>query len=402
MKCVGIPAPPVRTRDVGLYLQFVAPLLSHTAANHSLAASFIYLFVVLYYFLLWLLCFARPNFWFLPSLKCPSVLFVHIFITPPPPFAPESNVKPAEEGIADLATTSDPTRPQPGGHQATTEEANGSTSPSDKTPPAQDGPAAPLETVPVDAAPSAQAPLENPASRQDGAHPREPAASSCEAAQRDPGAEGENQPCVATNGVSSDSAESGVLTPSSLTDLDLQEAALDGSSGEPEKIALEDRAASGGSADTEEILLDETDGVTPRGESNLMESESGDKATSRQAETAQKGGKERKLIIVKTLCRDEVVTHRHLDAKGDEGITGWEVPDGLQAEDPSASEGAKPDSKKRHSLLKRNKKKSNQGNALHINKGHLWNASLPASPSAILICFVFIAFYTMSHVGVYL
>ncbi|XP_056867784.1 inverted formin-2-like isoform X4 [Takifugu flavidus] len=280
----------------------------------------------------------------------------------------ESNAKPAEEGIADLAITSDPTKPQPGGHQATTEEANGSTSPSDKTPPApgslaQDGPAAPLETLPVDAATSAQAPLENPASRQDGAHPRESEVSSCEAAQPDPRAEGENQPRVATNGVSSDSAESSVLTPPSLTDLDLQEAALDGSSGEPQNITLEDQATSGVSAGTEEILLDATHGVTQRRESNLMESESGDKTTGRQAETAQKGGKERKLIIVKTLCRDEVVTHRRLDAKRDEGIAGWEVPDGLQAEDPSASEGAKPESKKRHSLLKRNKKKSNQGHS---------------------------------------
>lgn len=339
---------------------------------------------------------------FFHLLKCPSVLFVHIFIAPPPSSfcSPESNAKPAEEGIADLATTSDPTRPQPGGRQATTEEENGSTSPSDRTPPAPgslDGPAAPLETVPVDAATSAQAPLEDRASSgQDGAHPRGSAASSCEAAQPDPGAEGENQARVATNGVSSDSAESGVLTPSSLTDLDLQEAALDGSSGEPQKIAREDRGAS---ADTEGVVLD---GATQRGESNLTERESGEKTTSRQAETAQKGGKERKLIIVKTLCRDEVVTHRHLDAKGDEGIAGWEVPDGLQAEDPPASEGAKPESKKRHSLLKRNKKKSNQGNALHINQGHCWNASLPAAPSAILICFVFIAFYTMSHVGVYL
>lgn len=262
-----------------------------------------------------------------------------------------------------------------------------------------DGPAAPLVTVSVDAATPAQAPLENRASGQDGAHPRESAASSCEAGQPDPRAEGENQARVATNGVSSNSAESGVLTPSSLTDLDLHEAALDGGSGEPQKIAREDRGAG---ADTEEVLLDDTDGVTQRGESNLTERESGEKTRSRQAETAQKGGKERKLIIVKTLCRDEVVTHRHLDAERDGGMAGWEVPDGLQAEDPSASEGAKPDSKKRHSLLKRNKKKSNQGNALHISQGHCWNASLPAAPSAILICFVFIAFYTMSHVGVYL
>lgn len=44
MKCIGMPAPLVRTRDGGLYLQFVAPLLSHTAASHSLAA-FDYLFI---------------------------------------------------------------------------------------------------------------------------------------------------------------------------------------------------------------------------------------------------------------------------------------------------------------------------------------------------------------------
>lgn len=323
---------------------------------------------------------------------------------PPSSFcSPESNAKPAEEETADLATTSDPTKPQPEGHQATKGEVNGSSSPSGKTPPApgslEDGPAAPPDTV---AATSAQGPLENPASRRDVAPPREPAASSCEVAQPDRRAEEENQPRVATNGVSSDSAESSVLTPSSLSDLDLQEAALGGSSREPEKITLGDRATSGVSAASEEILLDDTDGVKQRRESNLMESESGDKTTSRQAETAQKGGKERKLIIVKTLCRDEVVTHRHLDAKCDEGIARREVPDGLQAEDPLEAEGAKPEPKKRHSLLKRNKKKSHQGNALHINKVHFWNASLPVSPSFILICFVFIAFYTMSHVGVYL
>lgn len=216
-------------------------------------------------------------------------------------------------------------------------------------------------------------------------------------------AEGENQPRVTTNGFLPDSAESSVLTPSSLTDLDLQEAALDGtSSSEPEKITPEDRATSAVSTEAEGTLLDDTAGVKQRRESNLMGSESGDKTPSRQAETAQKGGKERKLIIVKTLRCEEVVTHGHLDAKCDESIAGWEVPDGLQAEDPSALEGAKPDLKKRHSLLKRNKKKSHQGNALHINKVHFWNASLPNSPSAVLICFIFIAFYMMRHVCVYL
>lgn len=49
---------------------------------------FVYAFVVLYYFLPCLLCFARPHFWFRPSLKCPSLLFTHFFVIHPPFFAP--------------------------------------------------------------------------------------------------------------------------------------------------------------------------------------------------------------------------------------------------------------------------------------------------------------------------
>lgn len=312
-------------------------------------------------------------------------------------------MKPAEEGIADLATTSDPTKPQPEGHQATAGAVNGFTSPLDKTPPApqglaQDGPAAPPNTLPT------EAPLESPASQQDGRHPQEPAVSSHDMTQQEARAEEEHQACATTNGALSDTAESSVLTPSSLTDLDLQEALLDStSSTEPEKIGPEGPASSGVSAEAKESLAANTDSVSQRRESKLLQSETGESGdnTSLQTETAQKRGKEPKLIIVKTLCRDEVVTHKHLDAKCDEGIAGWDMPDGLQAEDPSATEGEKPEPKKRHSLLKRNKKKSHQGNVLHINKAHFWNASLPVSPSAILICSAFIAFYMMSHVGIY-
>ncbi|CAG10692.1 unnamed protein product [Tetraodon nigroviridis] len=82
-------------------------------------------------------------------------------------------------------------------------------------------------------------------------------------------------------------------------------------------------------------------------------------------------------------------------------MAGLDMPDGRQAEDPSAVEGEKPELKKRHSFLKRNKKKSQQGNVLRINKAHFWNASLPVSPNAILICSAFIAFYMISHAGVH-
>lgn len=320
---------------------------------------------------------------------------MHIFVIHASAFcSSEPHAKPAEGGIADLAITPDPPTPQPEGLEATAGEVNGFISPLDKTPPApqglaQDRPAAPPNTVPAEAL------LESSASQQDGRHPQEPAVSSHDMTQTDPRAEEAHQACATTNGALSDSAESSILTPSSLTDLDLQEAVLNGtSSSEPEKMGPEEPASSRVSADT--------DSVSRRRESTLLESETGESSdkTSHRMETAQ--GKEPKLIIVKTLCHDEVVTHRHLGTKCDEGIAGWDTPDGLQAEDPSVPEGEKTEPKKRHSLLKRNKKKSHQGNVLHMNKAHFWNASLPVSPSALLICAAFIAFYMMSHVGVYL
>lgn len=326
---------------------------------------------------------------------------MHIFIIHTSGFcSSEANAKPAEGGLADLATTSDPSKPLPEGHQATAGAVNGFSSPLDETPPApQEGPAAPPNTVPTEAA------LESPASQQCGQHPQEPAASSHDMTRQDPQAEEQHQGCATANGASSDSAESSLLTPSSLTDLDLHEATLEGtSSTEPEKIGPEASASNAASAETKQGPVTDGDSVAQRSESKLLESETGessDKITSHQTETAQKRAKEPKVIIVKTLCRDEVVTHKHLDAKCDEGMAGWDTPDGLRAEDPSVTEGEKPEPKKRHSFLKRNKKKSHQGNVFHINKAHFWNASLPVSPSSILICSAFIAFYMMSHVGVY-
>ena len=390
MKCIGMPAPLVRTRDGGLSLQFVALLLSQTAASLSLDALIIYL-------LCFpsrcgsFRCFAKPHSFF----NYYSFPLAHSFHHPSYFCSAEPNAKPAEGGIAGLATALDPSTPRPEGLQATAGAVNGFASPSEKTPPAPQalGPAAPPSPAPQ------VAPVESPASQQDGPHPQEPAAFSPDTARQDPPEE--HQASAATNGAFSDSAESSVLTPSSLTDLDLQEATLDASSGtEPEKIGP---ASSGVSVGTEESLVASVDGVSQKRESKLLESETGkssDMTTSHQSEMTQKRGKEPKLIIVKTLCRDEVVTHRHLDAKCDEGIAGGDNPDGLQAEDPLASEGEKAEPKKRHSLLKRNKK-SNQGNVLHINEAHLWKASLPGSPSAILICTTFVAFYLMSHVILY-
>uniref|UniRef100_A0A8P4GP33 Inverted formin-2 n=1 Tax=Dicentrarchus labrax TaxID=13489 RepID=A0A8P4GP33_DICLA len=95
-----------------------------------------------------------------------------------------------------------------------------------------------------------------------------------------------------------------------------------------------------------------------------------------------------------------------------EGIQGWDVPDGLQSEDPpSVSEAVppslKPEPKRQQSLFKRNKKKSHQGNlSIHFNKDHVWNASLSMCLKGKSLFFLFllhITFYIvcMGYFSVY-
>uniref|UniRef100_A0A7N9AR80 Inverted formin 2 n=1 Tax=Mastacembelus armatus TaxID=205130 RepID=A0A7N9AR80_9TELE len=83
-----------------------------------------------------------------------------------------------------------------------------------------------------------------------------------------------------------------------------------------------------------------------------------------------------------------------------EGMERCDVPDGLKLEDvPSVSEATppslKPEPKKRQSLFKRNKKKSNPGNlSINFNKDHIWSVSLLAdiTGKSLLVLFI-IAFY---------
>lgn len=344
--------------------------------------------------------------WNITPLSKQNGLNVYIFTIITTYFSSsESNVKRVDEEAADLATVTAPTKPQTKGHQASAGEVNGLTSPSEENPPApqsvvQDRPAVPPNTLPGEVAMTMQAPLERPASLHDGQHTQKPAVSSQDMTQPHPQVEAEHQPCLPTNGFSLDSTETSILSPSSLTDLDLLDAVLDDTSSlVPEKLMPEEPATISVNVQIKESSIPNTDDVIQRSESNLTGSgkgETSDKIISHLAENVkqEKGGKERQLIIVKTLVQEEVVSHKHLDAKSSEEIEGWDVPDGLPSEDlPSVSEAShQPEPKKQQSLFKRNKKKSNQGNLINLNKDHIWNASLLICPEGKLFVLFFIPF----------
>lgn len=286
-------------------------------------------------------------------------------------------MKPVGEEAVEAAGFSAPTKPQTEGHQASTGEMNGFISPSEETPPAlqisaQGGAAAPPKAPPGEPATTIQAPLERPSSLQDSQHPQEPAALPQETTQPQP--QVEHPPCLPTNGFSLDSTETSVISPSSLSDSDLLEAALDYTpSLASEKLTPEEPADISVNVQIKQCPLPNTDHLTQSSESNITgdgKGETSDKI-SHLAETVgrEEGREERKCIIVKT----SVTTVS-------EGIEGCDVPDGLEPE-PSVSEAVppslKPAPKKQSSLFKRNKKKSNQGNLfINLNKAHVWNASL--------------------------
>lgn len=280
----------------------------------------------------------------------------------------ESNVKPADGEAAESSTITAPTSAQTEGHQAATGEVNTLSKQSEETPPVlpsvkPGGPAAASNNPPGEAAMVTQTPSESPASSQDVTQPQ------VEAGQ-----------CLPRNGLSLDSTKTTALSPSSLTDLDLLEAVLDDQS---PKVP-EDPPAVGVKVQTEERPAPNTDSAKQRSESHLTGNGKGETSEEKiihlRDETAgpESVEKERKLVIVKTLCEGEVVSHKQSDAKSSEGTEGWDVPDGVQSEElPSVSESAPPSQdpelKKQHSFYKRNKKKSNQGNLIHLNKDHIWN-----------------------------
>ncbi len=306
-----------------------------------------------------------------------------------------SSVKPVDEEAEELATTTAPSKPQSEGHWASTGEVNGFISPSEDIPPApqsvaQDEAAVPPNTLPGEAAKTTQAPLERPTSLQGVQHPQEPAVSSPPMTQPQPQVEAEHKPCLPTNGFSLDSTETSVLSPSSLSDFELLDAVLDGTSSlAPEKLLPEEPADINVNVKIKESPLTNTDSVSQASESNILEGGKGE--TSKLShltamEGQEKSQKEQEHIIVETPSQDEVLSSKHSDPKSNvtslsEGIEGWDVPDGLRSEDmPSVSEAVpptlKPELKKQPSFFKRSKKKSNQGNlSINFNKDHVWNES---------------------------
>lgn len=309
-----------------------------------------------------------------------------------------SCVKPVDEGAADITTLSTPFKHQSQGHQASTGEVNGFISPSEEAPPAPpqntvtDQPALLLKTPPTN---TKYTPLERPVSLQVGQHPEKPAISSTDMTQPQPQAKGEHQACVTTNDLSLDSTETSVFSPSSLSDSDLLEAVLDGTSSPvPEKLMPEKPADINVNVQIKENPLPNKDiNVTQIAESNLIEYGTDETSSkiSLLTETVrqEKGQKERECVIARTSDQDEVVSHKHSEPKSNvsslsEGIEGCDVPDGRKSEDlPSVSEAVppslKPEPKKQQSFFKRNRKKSNQGNlSINLNKDHVWNASLLA------------------------
>lgn len=276
---------------------------------------------------------------------------------------------PVDEKAVEIAAISASSKRQTEGHQASTSEMNGFISPSEDTPPApqsgmQDRPAVPPEALPGEPAMTTQTPLERPASLQEEQHSQKPAVS-C-------------QPCLPTSGFSLDSTETSVLSPSSLSDSDLLEAVLDGTSSlVSEKLMAEEPADISVNVQIKESPLPDTDTVTQSSADSIMGDGKGETSNKINplAETVgqEEGREERKCITVNTS----------MTALG-EGIEGYDVPDGLQSEDLPSVSGAvpeppslKPEPKKKQSFYKRNKKKSNQGNqSIDLNKDHVWNASL--------------------------
>lgn len=323
---------------------------------------------------------------------------MYIFITNTTYFpSSETSVKPVEEETAESAAITAPTKLQIEGHQASAGEVNGFISPSEEAPPAaqsveKDGPAVPPNTLPKETAATKQAPLQRPASLQDGQHPQKPAVSPQDVMQPHPQVKAE--PCLLTNELSLDSTETSILSPSSLTDSDLLEAVLDDTSSlVTEKLMPEEPEVMSVNVQITETPLPNTDKVTQISESNVTES-GNDGASDKINHLTKTAGRERNEekheLIVETLCQVEGVSHKHSDTKSGGGIAKWDEPDGLQSEDlPSASEAVspscKPEPKKQQSLFKRFKKKSNQGNLIHLNKGHVWNVSLLICPIGKLL-----------------
>lgn len=286
-------------------------------------------------------------------------------------------MKPVGEEAAEPAATTAPTQSQ--ALRLGAAEVNGFLSPSEETRPAPQtaapGTAAARPcTHLAEAAKETQGPPARPASLLGGPRPQEGTVPSRDLAPPHP----EREPPLSSfpaNGFS-ESTDTSVLSPSSLADSDLLEAALDdASSPVPGKQASEAAPIASVNVEIRESSSHRADdGTRGRG---------GSGETARRPSNSDKregGDARRQLVVVKTQVQEGVV-HKRVDAKSGERVEGCDEPDGLQSEElPSVSEDVpsteKPEPKKKKSLLRRSKKKSHQGNLAVFNKDPVWDVSL--------------------------
>uniref|UniRef100_A0A3Q2P662 Inverted formin-2 n=1 Tax=Fundulus heteroclitus TaxID=8078 RepID=A0A3Q2P662_FUNHE len=283
---------------------------------------------------------------------------------------PGSGVKCADEGAA----TSAPTKPQTEDRQHPGGEVNGFISPSGETAQAprlsaaQEGTAVPPNPPPGEPAIMTQTAPERPASLQDGPGPEKPATSVLDT--KSP--QVEVQPSLHTNSFSLDSAETSVLSPSSLSDSDLLEAVLDGASSLVPDVSDESGICKS---------IDVQEGSSITDDVKCSESTKGDHEISNLSEASgQNAGEEKEYVTVRECGEDEVGSKKPSEPKTnvvalDEGISGCDVPDGQEPEDlPSVSDevsaSVATEPKKQLKLFRRSKKRSKQGNSGKSGKGH--------------------------------
>ena len=318
-------------------------------------------------------------------------------------------MKSVDEEAVEVTTTSTPIKPQTEDHHGLASDVNGILSPSQETVLApqlsagQGGPAAPPIVPPAEPALMTLTSLERPASLQESRLLKQPATSMLDGTPPQRQFEAHLGPCP-TNGFSLNSTETSILSPSSLSDSDLLEAVLDGMhSTVPETLMPKEPTDINVNVHIKESSSSSTDVQMKRSsESSVMgdeNDETSNEISPLQEPVGQAMGREGKEHSL-----DEGTCNKHSDPKFgatalSEGIGGWDVPDGLKPEDlPSVSEvvplSPKPEPKKQLKLFKRNKKKSNPGNpSLHLNKDHVWNASLLMCLKGKSLCFAVIAFY---------
>uniref|UniRef100_UPI003AAB4E7D inverted formin-2-like n=1 Tax=Centroberyx gerrardi TaxID=166262 RepID=UPI003AAB4E7D len=319
---------------------------------------------------------------------------------------PGSSVKPVEEGAETLApetaTITDSSQPQTEGHKATTGGVNGLISKPQETPATllsapQHGPALPPNTPQGGSATATKSPLEGPVALQNGQRQQKPVISpSSPPCTIQPKLQvGEEQPCLPTNSFKTAAFETNVLinnqSPSSLSDSDLAEAVLDGTSSletgksmpeEPMGSSVEAPLNGNNTLAVADVHME----LKKSSESNIMEVGKNNMSNKishlTQTVGQERGREEQESITGKRSGQDEVVSNRRSDPKDNEmsvisEIQGFDVPDGLDSDDllssvsealpASASAPPKPEPKKQQKLFRRSKKKSHEGNS---GKGH--------------------------------